>query len=105
MSMEMDMLTQEEAERLILDHYGQKKQELQAVQELSELILLLAAREDQRGNDYKDNLTQEIADALVMIEQVKMMHNIHDEDVTEVIVYKLRRQLDRIAEEPKNGSR
>lgn len=105
MSMEMDMLTQEEAERLILDHYGQKKQELQAVQEFSELILLLAAREDQRGKDYKDNLTKEIADALVMIEQVKMMHNIHDEDVTEVIVYKLRRQLDRIAEEPKNGSR
>ena len=105
MSMEMDMLTQEEAERLILDHYGQKKQELQAVQELSELILLLAAREDQRGNDYKDSLTKEIADALVMIEQVKMMHDIHDEDVTEVIVYKLRRQLDRIAQEPKNGSR
>lgn len=105
MSMEMDMLTQEEAERLILDHYGQKKQELQAVQELSELILLLAAREDQRGKDYKDSLTQEIADALVMIEQVKMMHNIHDEDVTEVIVYKLRRQLDRIDKEPKNGSR
>lgn len=105
MSMEMDMLTQEEAERHILDHYGQKKQELQAVQELSELILLLAAREDQRGKDYKDKLTKEIADALVMIDQVKMMHNIHDEDVTEVIVYKLRRQLDRIAEEPKNGSR
>lgn len=105
MSTEMDMLTQEEAEREILDHYGQKKQELQAVQELSELILLLAAREDQRGKDYKDDLTNEIADALVMIEQVKMMHNIHDEDVTEVIVYKLRRQLDRIAQEPKNGSR
>lgn len=105
MSTEMDMLTQKEAERLILDHYGQKKQELQAVQELSELILLLAAREDQRGKDYKDSLTKEIADALVMIEQVKMMHDIHDEDVTEVIVYKLRRQLDRIAQEPKNGSR
>lgn len=104
MSTEMDMLTQEEAERQILDHYGQKKQELQAVQELSELILLLAAREDQRGKDYKDDLTNEIADALVMIEQVKMMHDIHDEDVTEVIVYKLSRQLDRIAQEPKNGS-
>lgn len=105
MNTEKDMLTQEEAEREILDHYGQKKQELQAVQELSELILLLAAREDQRGKNYKDDLTNEIADALVMIEQVKMMHNIHDEDVTEVIVYKLRRQLDRIAQEPKNGSR
>ena len=35
----------------ILDHYGQQKQEVQAVQELSELILLLAAREDQRKGD------------------------------------------------------
>lgn len=97
--------TRRDAERTILEHYGKQKQELQAVQELTELILLLAAREDQRGKDYKDNLTKEIADALVMIEQVKMMHDIHDEDVTEVIVYKLRRQLDRIAQEPKNGSR
>jgi len=38
------MLTQQEAERMILNHYGQAKQEIQAVQELSELTLLLAAR-------------------------------------------------------------
>ena len=96
-----EMLTQQEAERIILTHYGQKKQELQAVQELTEVILLLTARPDQRGKDYKEKLAEEIADAIVMIEQVKMMHNISEDDITENIVYKLRRTLDRIDKEIK----
>ena len=93
------MLTQREAERMILNHYGQSKQEMQAVQELTEVILLLTARPDQRDSDYRAKLTEEIADAIVMIEQVKMMHNISDDDITENIVYKLRRTLDRIDKE------
>ena len=93
------MLTQQEAERMILNHYGQAKQETQAVQELTEVILLLTARPDQRKGDYKAKLTEEIADAIVMIEQVKMMHCISDDDITENIVYKLRRTLDRIDKE------
>lgn len=91
-----------DAERQILEHYGQKKQELQAVQELSELILLLAAREDQRGDDYKKRMTEEIADTLVMIEQVKMMNDITDEAVAVMMKYKLCRQLDRIDKEKGN---
>lgn len=75
------MLTQQEAERMILNHYGQAKQEMQAVQELTEVILLLTARPDQRKGDYKAKLAEEIADA------------------TENIVYKLRRTLDRIDKE------
>ena len=38
-----EMLTQHEAESIILHHYGQAKQEIQAVQELSELTLLLTS--------------------------------------------------------------
>ena len=94
-----DMLTQREAERMILNHYGQSKQEMQAVQELTEVILLLTARPDQRKDDYRAKLTEEIADAIVMIEQVKMIHMISDDDITENIVYKLRRTLDRIDKE------
>lgn len=56
----------------ILTHYGQQKQEVQAVQELSELILLLAARDDQRKVDYKKHITEEIADSLIMIEQIRL---------------------------------
>lgn len=98
-----EMLTQQEAESIILHHYGQAKQEIQAVQELSELTLLLTRREDQRGNDYKKRLTEEMADVIVMIEQMKIANGITDYDITEVIVYKLRRTLERIDEEKKNA--
>ena len=98
-----EMLTQQEAETIILNHYGQAKQEIQAVQELSELTLLLTRREDQRGNDYKKRLTEEMADVIVMIEQMKLANGITDDDITAVIVYKLRRTLERIDKEKKHG--
>ena len=83
----------------ILDHYGQQKQEVQAVQELSELILLLAAREDQRKGDYKKHITEEIADSLIMIEQIRLANGITDKNVNAVIVQKISRQFNRINEE------
>lgn len=98
-----EMLTQHEAESIILHHYGQAKQEIQTVQELSELILLLTARQDQRGKDYKKRLTEEMADSIITIEQMKIANGITDDDITEVIVYKLRRTLERIDEEKKNA--
>ena len=85
--------------KMILDHYGQQKQELQAVQELSELILLLAARPDQRKADYKKNVTTEIADSLVMIEQIRIANGIKSMDVMTVVSEKLDRQLKRIKKE------
>ena len=97
------MLTQREALDLILNHYGAQKQELQAVQELSELILLLAARPDQRGQDYKKRITEEIADCSIMLEQVKMMHEISDDDIMDTVVYKLMRQINRVNKELHDG--
>ena len=85
--------------QMILDHYGQQKQELQAVQELSELILLLAAREDQRNAGYTDHVAEEIADSLIMIEQIRIANSITDKDVNAWIVKKLSRQLGRIQKE------
>ena len=83
----------------ILTHYGQQKQEVQAVQELSELILLLAARDDQRNGDYKKHFTEEIADCLIMIEQIRLANGIADKNVNAVIVQKISRQFNRISEE------
>ena len=85
--------------KMILDHYGQQKQELQAVQELSGLILLLAARPDQRKADYKKSVTTEIADSLVMIEQIRIANGITDKEVNAVVAEKLSRQLGRIQKE------
>lgn len=82
--------------RKILAHYGNKKQEVQAVQELSELILLLVARPDQRGDGYRARLIEEIADCEVMIEQVKQMHGITGCEVECEIKRKIERQMRRI---------
>ena len=87
----------------ILRHYGANKQELQAVQELSELIVLLTKRPDQRGEEYRENLIDEIADATIMIEQVKMAHGIDNKDVSARISYKLYRQMCRIEQEAKEN--
>ena len=84
--------------REILSHYGDKKQEVQAVQELSELILLLVARPDQRGSDYRANMVKEIADCEIMIEQVKQMHGITGCEVECEIRRKIERQMRRIEE-------
>ena len=83
----------------ILEHYGQSKQEIQAVQELSELIILLAARKDQRKRGYVDHVSEEIADSLIMIEQIRIAHGIQDKQINSVIVQKLSRQLGRIEKE------
>lgn len=95
----MEIMTYHDAEKQILEHYGQQKQELQAVQELTELILLLAARPDQRGDNYEQNILSELADVQIMCEQIQIMHKISNKDIADMKSYKLRRQLARIEKE------
>ena len=93
------MIGIDETAKAILEHYGQPHQEVQAVQELSELILLLAAREDQRKAGYKDHVAEEIADSIIMIEQIRIANGITDKEVNAWIAKKLGRQLNRIENE------
>lgn len=93
------LMTYHDAEKQILEHYGPQKQELQAVQELTELILLLVARPDQRGDNYEQNILSELADVQIMCEQIQIMHKISNRDIADMKSYKLRRQLARIEKE------
>lgn len=86
----------------ILNHYGQPMQEIQAVQELSELILLLVARDDQRKVGYKEHVTEEIADSFIMIEQIRIANGITDGEVRAVLEEKIERQFNRMEEEAKH---
>lgn len=92
----MGAMTYRDAEKAILEHYGQEKQELQAIQELAELTLLLAARPDQRDDNYEINILQELADVQIMCDQIQIMHGISDRDISDMKSYKLRRQLGRM---------
>lgn len=83
----------------IARHYGKTKQKVQAVQELSELICVLTRRKDQEDAAHQLKLIDEIADSLVMIEQIRQLYGISGEEIEHRIEYKLLRQLARIKAE------
>ena len=85
----------------IAEHYGKQKQRMQAVQELSELILVISRRPDQKLNraEYLNSLIDEMADSLVMIEQMRQLYEINPIDIDRRITEKLNRQLNRIEQE------
>ncbi|MCQ2059766.1 MAG: hypothetical protein MJY71_08085 [Bacteroidaceae bacterium] len=86
--------------KFIADHYGEKKQEIQAVQEFTELNLLLTKRPDQRKQmNFREEVKGEIADCLIMIEQLQQIHGISDGELFNTVEFKLARQLHRIESE------
>lgn len=75
--------------RKIWNHYGEDAQTNKFIEELSELIIALTK------NDI-ESITEEMGDVEVMIAQFKSGLDI---DTTQVINYKLKRTMRRIAEE------
>ena len=94
---------QQKACGFIASHYGLEKQRNQTYQELSELICVLSKREDQKDQNYKDAVIDEIADSEIMIEQMRQLHGISMGELKDRINFKLNRQLARIEAE-KSGS-
>ena len=84
--------------RRIAEHYGKKNQERQAVSKLCELQYVLTRRLEQRHADWQNDLLDEMADCLVMIEQLRALYGIEDEELTDRVNFKLNRQLERIAD-------
>ena len=82
--------------RTIADHYGIKKQMHQLAEECSELAVE-ASHSARKGVTVK--IIEEMADVLLMIEQVVYLANIAIEDIDECIKFKIDRQLERIKEE------
>ena len=80
----------------IADHYGIKRQLHQLAEECSELAVE-ASHSARKGVTVK--IIEEMADVLLMIEQVVYLANIAIEDIDECIQFKIDRQLERIKEE------
>ena len=80
----------------IADHYGIEKQLHQLAEECSELAVE-ASHSARKGVTVK--IIEEMADVLLMIEQVVYLANIAIDDIDECIRFKIDRQLDRIKEE------
>lgn len=80
----------------IADHYGIEKQLHQLAEECSELAVE-ASHSARKGVTVK--IIEEMADVLLMIEQVVYLSGIAIEDIDECIRFKIDRQMKRIKEE------
>lgn len=76
----------------IINHYGYRHQIRKLAEEQYELIEALFEEDE-------DNIAEEIADCLLLINQFKAYYKIKDKDIQKVYDYKLARQERRIADE------
>lgn len=90
-----------EAIKKIADTYGYDAQSRQLIEEMAELTQAIN-KAWRMGNDFdnllvqKRNITEEIADVTIMLEQIKYLLQISDANIEQIIEQKLNRQLERI---------
>lgn len=88
-----------EAAKVIINHYGAQNQLVKFCEECGELIQQ-AAKCYSKGIPYSEDMIEEIADVLVMIKQFETVMSQPDRDLLDkIIMEKLERQLERIANE------
>ena len=86
----------------IILHYGvnaQQRQLAEEVFELQEAITTLDCRRYDIEGDETDNIAEEIADVLVLLNQFKAYYNISDTTLLVFMKGKIDRQLERIKNE------
>lgn len=85
-------------------YYGYEAQSNQLVEECAELIQAVnkyrraRAADKDREQVALDNLVEEIADVEIMLEQVKDLLQIPEEDIEAIKLYKVNRTRERIAD-------
>lgn len=94
--MEEDLLT-------IINHYGVKNQLKYIHSEYYELDeAILANWYDVDGVTdvgYVEHIREEIADVMVMLKQIQYYYEIPDEEIEDVMKYKVQRQIERIEQD------
>lgn len=84
----------------LIDKYGDK-QVVVAIEELSELQKELCKALRDKTN--KENIIEEMADVIIMINQMQMYFKISDEELHKEINYKLNRTKERLLENEKEN--
>lgn len=85
----------------IAEHYGKDTQAVQCAEELCELACAVLKYRKRRCSKEFDNVIEEIADAEIMLEQIKYLFGIGNEFIDEIKQEKINRQLLRIEREEK----
>lgn len=85
--------------KYIADFFGCEKQSNKAIEELNELAVAIAHYQKRKGSDDRKNLIEEIADAEVMLSQIKYMYGVSQTDIDSVKRYKINRTIERLKNE------
>ena len=90
----------------IIEHYGINKQLKYIHSEYFELDEAILKFENTKSyftnhNWYKECIAEEIADVMCMLKQFKEYYDITDEQIEDIMRFKINRQLERIKEEEK----
>jgi MazG nucleotide pyrophosphohydrolase domain. len=83
-----------EAYRKFYVEWGCGPQENVAIEEMSELIKAIMKNRRTDSNETMFNIWEEIADCLIMLEQLCYMYEISDEWLESQMEYKIERALD-----------
>ena len=92
----MNVYVDEDKVKEIAEHYGLKNQLRQLAEECCELSVE-SSHSARKGTTVK--IIEEMADVMIMIEQVVYLAKIDKCDIEDCINYKINRQLKRIEEE------
>lgn len=80
-----------------IQYHGIEQETTIAMEECSELIQAISKCKRYGCMDkYRDNLIEEIADVLFVIDEIKIIYDISDEAISEIKQYKINRQDYRI---------
>jgi NTP pyrophosphatase (non-canonical NTP hydrolase) len=92
--------TRQQIENIAL-YYSEPRQIAKGIEEFSELQQVLAKYLAKGGTyeGYKEHLTEELADSIIMLIQIIFLEGIDGDDVLKAIKYKVERQLQRIQDE------
>lgn len=81
----------------IISYYGHESQKMMLLEEMSELQKEIC--KDMRYDPDLEAITEEVADVLIMLEQIQMMYHISETKLHKITNEKLHRQLRRIEDE------
>lgn len=80
-----------------IKYHGIEQETTIAMEECSELIQAISkCKRYGCINKYRENLIEEMTDVLIMIDELKMIYQISDADISDVRQYKMNRQSYRI---------
>lgn len=78
----------------ILDYFGPAPQRFKLYEEMSELTVAIERFVNNKGS--KDSIAEELADVMIMIEQMRILFDISPILLTEIAKFKIDRTMNKI---------